>query len=155
MAVEDLSAAELTDLERTAWRGLVRVHAALCKQLDAELEAAHGLPLSHFEVLAALACADGGRLRMADLAQQTLLSRSGMTRLVDRLERRGLLERCSCTDDARGCFAVLSAEGRALVQSARGTYRAGVRDGFLSHLDADELRRLSALWDRMLATSAS
>jgi DNA-binding MarR family transcriptional regulator len=150
MAVESAPARELTESEREVWRGFLRVHAALLKQLDAELESAHDLPLTSYEVLMALKCAPAGKLRMADLADQALLSRSGMTRLVDRLERQGLLERCSCTDDARGCYAVLTEAGRGLLDRARPTHLDGVRERFLAHLDADDIARLSALWERML-----
>src|ERR1041384_3884300 len=79
-----------------AWRGLLRTHACLVKRLDAELERHHGLPMSSFEVLHHLASAERGRMRMRDLADHAQLSRSGLTRLVDRLEREGLLNRCSC-----------------------------------------------------------
>ena len=102
---------ELTSAELAAWRGFLRVHAALSKQLDAELEATHGLPLTSYDVLINLQAAPDRRLRMADLAERALLSRSGMTRLVDRLERQGLLARDTCASDARGCFAVLTDAG--------------------------------------------
>src|SRR5215212_5908909 len=90
----DLSAAELG-----AWRGLLRVHTALVKALDAELAAAHNLPLSSYEVLITLESAPNRKRRMAELADSVLLSRSGMTRLVDRLERDGLLEPDPCTPE--------------------------------------------------------
>ncbi len=154
MAVTPEVPAELTSAEQAAWRGFVRVHTAMARALDAELERAHGLSLSSFEVLKALRCADEGRLRMADLAEHALLSRSGMTRLVDRLERQGLLTRCQCSDDARGCFAVLSPAGAELIARAIPVYRESVRAGFLSHLSADELERLGATFERMLAATA-
>lgn len=141
---------ELTESELAAWRGFLRVHTALFKVLDAELEATHGLPLSSYQVLIALRAAPGGRLRMADLADRAVLSRSGMTRLVDRLERQGLLSRCSCTDDARGCYAVLTAAGATLLDRARPTHLDGVRARFLAHLDADDLQSLAAVWERVL-----
>lgn len=152
MAVTPAPPSELTDAELAAWKGFVRVHTALARRLDNELEAAHGLSLSSFEVLKALRCSPEGRLRMADLAEHALLSRSGMTRLVDRLERQGLLTRCQCSDDARGCFAVLSEAGAALVDRARPTHLESVRAGFLSHLAPDELERLAAIFERMLAS---
>ena len=112
--------AELGDAELLAWRGLVRVHAALARELDAELDACHGLPLSSYEVLRALSKMPAGRMRMAELAEHVLLSRSGMTRLIDRLEREGLVARSTCDKDGRGCYAVLSDHGRAKVEQARG-----------------------------------
>lgn len=150
MAVTPSAPAELTDAEQAAWRGFVRVHTAMARALDAELERAHGLSLSSFEVLKALRCSEEGRLRMADLAEHALLSRSGMTRLVDRLERQSLLTRCQCSDDARGCFAVLSPGGVELLERARPTYLESVRAGFLSHLSQDELEGLALVFERML-----
>lgn len=143
-------ATELTDAELGAWRGLLRVHAALVKSLDSELEAAHGLPLSSYEVLISLRAAPGGRLRMADLADRVVLSRSGMTRLVDRLERDGLLVRQQCPADARGCFAALTEEGEAFLERARPTHLAGVRERFLRHFGEQELERLAECWERVL-----
>lgn len=140
---------QLTDAELAAWRGFLRVHAALVKQLDAELDRAHGLPLSSYEVLITLRDA-GGRLRMAELADRALLSRSGMTRLVDRLARQGLLERTQCDSDARGCFASLTEKGAETLASARPTHLAGVRERFLGRLDAAELETLADLWERLL-----
>src|SRR5918999_6567285 len=99
---------ELTGTELGAWRGLLRVHTALVRELDAELYAAHALPLSSYDVLIYLRSAPGKRLRMAELADSVLLSRSGVTRLVDRLEREGLITRDACVDDGRGCYAVLT-----------------------------------------------
>lgn len=151
MAVTPDVPVELTSAEQAAWRGFVRVHTAMARALDAELERAHGLSLSSFEVLKALRCSEGQRLRMADLAEHALLSRSGMTRLVDRLERQGLLTRCQCSDDARGCFAVLSPAGEDLIASAIPVYRESVRAGFLQHLSQDELERLAATFERMLS----
>src|SRR3954447_7702747 len=109
---------ELTAAEVAAWRGFLRVYNALAKRLDAQLEAEHDLPLSSYEVLIALQRAPERRLRMAELADRVVLSRSGMTRLVDRLEREGLLARDACSSDARGCFAVLTdAGGEVLARS--------------------------------------
>ncbi len=87
------AAARLDELELGAWRGFLRAHAALSRELDAELTAAHGLPLSTYEVLLFLADSPDGHMRMSDLADSVLLSRSGLTRLVDRLERDGLVQR--------------------------------------------------------------
>jgi DNA-binding MarR family transcriptional regulator len=140
----------LDSRELRAWRGLLRVHAQLSKALDAQLEAAHGLPLTSYEVLMYLSDADAGRMRMNDLAASVLLSRSGLTRLVDRLERDGYLERCSCAHDARGAFAVLTPAGREKLEAARETHLAGVRELFLGHFSSDELDVLGDAWDRLL-----
>src|SRR4029450_13881602 len=139
---------ELTPEELGAWRGLLRVHSALVKALDAELLAAHDLPLTSYEVLINLQAAPGRRRRMAELADGVLLSRSGMTRLVDRLERGGLLEGDACTDDGRGTYAVLTDKGEALLYEARRTHLAGVRERFLRQFEPDELRMLAGAWNR-------
>ncbi|HEX5145715.1 MAG TPA: MarR family transcriptional regulator, partial [Conexibacter sp.] len=89
------------------------------------------------------------RMRMCDLADSVLLSRSGMSRLVDRLERDGLLERCACTHDARGAFACITQAGRDLLEQARPTHVAGIRQRFLSQFSEDELRLLGGFWDRL------
>ena len=140
---------ELTPLELAAWRGMLRTHAALVRALDTELEEAHALPLSHYDVLIYLRAAPGRRLRMAELADSVLLSRSGVTRLVDRLEREGLLERDTCTSDGRGCFAVLTDKGDELLARARPTHLAGVRARFLSHFNETELAAMAEGWNRV------
>src|SRR5919109_1514313 len=141
---------ELAPAELGAWRGVLRVHSAPVKRLHAQLLAAHELPLTSYEVLINLQAAPERRRRMAELADGVLLSRSGMTRLVDRLERDGLLERDACDDDGRGTFAVLTEKGEACLAEARRTHLDGVRDRFLRHFEADELRTLAELWDRVL-----
>jgi DNA-binding MarR family transcriptional regulator len=145
---------ELTAEQLAAWRGLLRVHSALVKALDAELLAGHDLPLSSYEVLINLQAAPGRRRRMAELAESVLLSRSGMTRLVDRLERDGLLERDSCSSDGRGTFAVLTDAGEAMLSRARATHLDGVRERFLRHFSEPELRALAGYWERVLPGSA-
>jgi DNA-binding MarR family transcriptional regulator len=144
------ASAELDPRELAAWRGMLRVHAALVKALDAELVAEHDLPLSSYEVLITLQAAPGHRCRMAELADRVLLSRSGMTRLVDRLEREGLLERDTCSSDGRGCFAVLTPAGDELLARARPTHLNGVRERFLRHFGDDELSAMAAWWDRLV-----
>jgi DNA-binding MarR family transcriptional regulator len=141
----------LTAHELRAWRGMLRAHAALAKALDAQLEAAHGLQLSSYEVLMYLADAEDQRMRMYDLASTILLSRSGLTRLVDRLQREGLLERVACADDARGAFAQLTPLGRERLAAARVTHLAGVRAMFLDLFTPEELAMLGEAWDRVLA----
>jgi DNA-binding MarR family transcriptional regulator len=139
----------LTEGELRAWRGLLRAHSCLAKRLDAELERAHSLPMTSYEVLHHLAEASSERMRMCDLAAQAQLSRSGLTRLVDRLERDGLLERCSCEHDARGSFACLTPLGRERLAQARGTHLAVVRDHFLSRFSEEELDMLADTWERI------
>ena len=144
------SSDRLTERELGAWAGLMRTHAALTRALDADLETAHGLPLTSFEVLMHLADEDGQRLRMSDLADRVLLSRSGLTRLVDRLESQGLLERATCKSDARGSYAVLTAAGAERLRAARATHRAGVRERFLTRLTEEEQDLLAGVFERLI-----
>jgi DNA-binding MarR family transcriptional regulator len=144
------SGARLNDVERGAWVGFLRAHHVLVGELDDELRRAHGLPLTSFDVLVQLDMAPDQQLRMSELADAVLLSRSGLTRLVERLEAKRLLERRECTEDARGAYAVLTGEGRALLTDARKTHLAGVRRLFLERFDEDELESLGNLWQRVL-----
>src|SRR3954454_8601776 len=141
--------------ELAAWAGFLRTHADITRELDAELSAAHDLPLSSYEVLLFLQSAPEGMMRMAELADPVLLSRSGLTRLVDRLERTGLLERRQCSSDARGYHAAITAAGRRAFRDARATHLAGVRERFLRHFSAEELARLAEHWQRIEPGSAS
>ncbi len=150
---EGLLSEERSDAGQRAWRGLLRAHACLAKRLDAALEQAHSLPLSSYEVLDRLEDASGGRMRMCDLAEQAQLSRSGLTRLVDRLEREQLLERCSCEQDARGSFACLTESGRARLQEARVTHLAVVREQFFARFSKDELTLLADMCQRVAPCS--
>jgi DNA-binding MarR family transcriptional regulator len=139
----------LNEEELAAWRGMLRAHARLTRELDAQLAREHKLPLSSYEVLLFLADAPEGRMRMSDLAESVLLSRSGLTRLVDRLEREGLLKRERCESDARGLFAEITPEGRRIFDAARRTHLDGVRALFLDRFSRDELRMLGGLWQKL------
>ena len=139
----------LTAGELRAWRGLLRAHACLARRLDAELDHAHGLPMTSYEVLHHLDEALGGRMRMRDLAEHAQLSRSGLTRLVDRLEREELLERCSCEHDARGSYACLTERGRERLEDARVTQLAVVREHFFSRFSELELSLLAGMCERI------
>lgn len=129
---------------------MLEVHSELISRLDSELERDHGLPLTSYEVLMYLADG-GGKLRMGELADRLLLSRSGITRLVDRLERQGLVTRERCTDDGRGFFALLTDAGRRKLAAARPAHLAGVREHFLSRLDPQQLDQLAAAWRQILS----
>jgi DNA-binding MarR family transcriptional regulator len=143
----------LTLGELRAWRGLLRAHACLAKGLDSELEHAHGLPMTSYEVLHHLEEVSGGRMRMCELAEEAQLSRSGLTRLVDRMERDGLVERCSCDHDARGSYACITPAGRERLAEARGTHLAVIRDQFFSHFSEEELSTLADMWERIAPCS--
>jgi DNA-binding MarR family transcriptional regulator len=150
MQISSVNSTPLAPPERAAWRGLLRTHSALVRDLDAELRASHDLSLHDYEVLLALQAAPGERLRMSDLAAAVLLSQSGLTRLVDRLVDAGSVERSRCDDDRRGLYASLTAAGRARLDRARPAHLAGVRARFLDRFDESELVALAGYWERVL-----
>ncbi|MFF4619631.1 MarR family winged helix-turn-helix transcriptional regulator [Nonomuraea jabiensis] len=135
----------LTAEELAVWRMMQRAQVRITRHLEAELLVAHDLPLASYEVLARLAEAPERRLRMNDLAGRVLLSRSGLTRLIDRLQRDGLVSREACADDARGLFAVLTDAGAERLAEATPTYLRGVRTQFLDLLGAEEVTRVRAM----------
>jgi DNA-binding MarR family transcriptional regulator len=129
---------------------MLEVHAAVTRELDAQMRAEHGLSVSAYEVLMFLADAPDGRLRMAEIAERVLLSRSGLTRLVDRLVALGLVRRNPCADDGRGSYAELTGEGREKLAAARATHLAGVRRFFLDRLEPEVQDALGDAWERIL-----
>ena len=148
-AVASTAGHTLDQRELNAWRGMLRVHSAMVSRLDAELEREHGLPLTSYEVLLKLAEAPDSALRMGELADHLFLSRSGLTRLIDRLVKAGLVERTNCESDRRGSFARLTATGRQRFDEARPTHLNGVREHFLSKLGEDDLDDLAAVWSKL------
>ena len=141
---------KLTDRELAVWRTFLRVHASLTRRLERDLLAEHDLPLASYDVLVQLAEAPEGRLRMTDLADRVLLSRSGLTRLVDRLVAERLAERQSCPSDARGTFAVITDAGRARLRHAAPTHLRGIQEYMTSRLPAGDLDALGDLLRRLL-----
>jgi DNA-binding MarR family transcriptional regulator len=135
--------------EEAAWTGLLRTRERLMQALDRELEHEHGLSLAEYDVLVQLDGAPERSLRMAELADAVLLTRSGITRLVDRLERRELIERHRCPSDARGLWAVLTDAGAERLSEAATTHGDGIRRLFLAQLDSDDLNRLTSIWDKL------
>ena len=145
--------AALDPQELRAWRGMLQVHAAVTRELDAQMHREHGLSVSAYEVLMFLADTDGHRLRMADIADRVLLSRSGLTRLVDRLVALGYVRRNTCADDGRGSYAELTQAGAAKLEAARRTHLAGVREFFLERLGDEDQRALGDAWEKVLLPS--
>ncbi|HEX2701312.1 MAG TPA: MarR family transcriptional regulator [Acidimicrobiales bacterium] len=126
-----------------AWRAFLRAHATVVDRLDRELQDEQGLPLTWYEVLLRLNGATDQRLRLSELAAQLVLSRSGLTRLVDRLVAAGLVERAVCPTDRRGAFAVLTPEGRSRLRRAAPGHLRGVErhfTGLLSPVELDAIR---------------
>ena len=139
----------LNEVETRAWVGLLHAHATMVKLLDAELLAVHGLSLSAFEVLWRLAATEQGRLRMTELADLVLLSPSGLSRLVDRLESEGMIERIACPTDGRAVNATITEAGRARLSASEATHFEGVRREFLAHFSEAEVGQLGEFWLRL------
>jgi DNA-binding MarR family transcriptional regulator len=138
-----------TTPEITAWVGLLRAHASTTRRFNAELVAEHGLTLNDYEVLLHLSREEGRRLRRVDLAERILLTPSGITRLLEGLERCGYVERASCASDARVTYAQLTAEGEAKLREAARTHVAGIRDFFQGRFSNEELEALGGLLERL------
>jgi DNA-binding MarR family transcriptional regulator len=122
-----------------AWSAFLRAHARVTRLLERELQAEESLALADYDVLVQLALAGDRRLRMSELADRLLLSRSGITRLVDRLERDGLVERMTCESDRRGQWAALTDAGHQRLRNASPTHLRGVAEHFLDRIPVLEL----------------
>jgi DNA-binding MarR family transcriptional regulator len=144
----------LNTVEQTAWRAFLRAHATIVRALEADLLAEHDLPLASYDVLVQLSEAPDSRLRMTELADRVLLSRSGLTRLADRLEREGLIIRQPCPNDARGTLAVLTDAGLARLREAWPTHLRGVEQHVTGRLTQDEIAQLGALLGKLVPDGA-
>ena len=135
-----------------SWVSFLRAHAAITRELNADLLNAHGLTLSDYEVLLRLSNAEHGMMRRVDLAQSVLLTASGITRLLDGLERAGFVEKASCESDARVSYAKLTEAGRRKLADAGRTHLAGIEELFTGRFSDDELERLAELLSRLPLT---
>jgi DNA-binding MarR family transcriptional regulator len=133
-----------------AWRAFLFAHAQVRRQLERELQAEQGMSLAEYEVLLFLAYAPDRQRRMSELADLMVLSRSGATRLVDRLEGDGLVERVTCDTDRRGQWAHLTQDGYDRLRAASPTHLRGIAEHFLDRIPADELDALHATMDRVI-----
>ena len=140
----------LSARELSVWRTFLRAHAGITRRLEHDLVADHLLPLPSYDVLLQLAESPQRRLRMTDLADRVLLSRSGLTRLVDRLAAEGLVVRESCPSDARGTFTVLTETGLARLREAAPTHLRGIQEYVTRRLSAEELDTLGQLLRKLL-----
>ena len=134
-----------------AWKAFLRSHAFLTRVLDEELQEREGLSLGDYDVLIQLAHAEGDRVPMCDLAEAVVLSRSGLTRRMDRLERSGLVRRTRGEVDARNVEASLTKAGRTRLRRARATHLGSVHERFQSCFSESELRTLAEMLERLLA----
>lgn len=136
-----------------AWSTLLRVHAALVPLLERELAAEQRMPLSWYDVLLELNAAPERRLRMSELGSRVVLSRERVSRVVDELERAGLVRRERNTEDKRSFFAVITADGRGRLRAAAPVYLGGIERHFTSHLSDEEARTIATALERVLAVA--
>jgi DNA-binding MarR family transcriptional regulator len=132
-----------------AWRSYLQSHAGIVRELDADLIAQHGLTVRDYEVLLYLAQAEGFSLPMSALSERTMLTRSGITRLVDGLVSQAFIERVPCASDARVSYARLTDTGYAKLRDAGCTHVKGIERLFLEHFSTDELEQLASLLSRL------
>jgi DNA-binding MarR family transcriptional regulator len=144
----------LDDLEMQAWRSLLSAHSKLMSRLDAELQASQGMSVSDYGVLVQLSEAEGGHMRMSELADRLLLSPSGLTRRLDGLVRAGFVNRTRCPTDRRGAFAVLTDAGRARLEQAAPDHVEQVRRHFVDRLTRDQLKALVDALDQVANSSS-
>ena len=142
-----------TPAEHAAWSGLLGTFGRLSALIDADLRGRFGISHVEFEALLRLSLSRDGRLRLRDLAERSILTRSGMSRAVERLERSGLVRRIRAAEDRRGAYAELTVAGRDLFASAAAGHADFVRARFLSLFSEDELGRMAAFWERVAASA--
>lgn len=144
MTISDPTARPLTerDPRLAPWRAFLLAHARVSRRLDEELRAEHDISFAEYDALLTIAQAPGRRIRMGQLAEEVLLSKSGVTRLIDRLVSDGLVERSACLADARGAEAVLTERGLGRLRAASRTHLRGIGEHFLAVIEADDLEGL-------------
>lgn len=149
-----MSRQKLTPAQIRPWRAFLTAHAQVVKRIDAELVRQGAVPLEWYDVLLALKEAPEERLRLSDLARKVLLSRSGLTRLLDRLGQAGLIVRESAPEDGRGVYAILRPEGTAALRKAWPLYAAGISQHFLQHIRLNESPAIRAALERIVEATA-
>ena len=137
-----------------SWVAFLRSHSAITRELSAQLQREHGLTLNDYEVLLHLSHAERGRMRRVDLAEQVLLTASGITRLLDGLERSGFVCKETCDSDARVSYAKLTPEGQAKLRAAADTHLRGIDELFLARYSGSELATLAELLNRLPVTGS-
>jgi DNA-binding MarR family transcriptional regulator len=140
-----------TSKQIAAWRAFLIAHARVTATLERELMAERGMPLAWYDVLVQLSEAEGAKLRMHDLARLIVLSRAGLTRLVDRMAAARLVERAPCADDRRGVFVAMTPAGRAALDAASPVHLRGVQEHFTRRLSAAQLASLRESLERVTA----
>lgn len=150
-ATADSRPEPLTTAQMAAWRGFLTAHARITEELERDLREREGLPLTWYDVLVHLSEADDHQLRMQELADRVLLSKSGLTRLIDRMEKQGYVTRSPCPDDRRGTFATMTADGYAVLERTAPTHLAGVREHFADVLAPAEAEVVARALGRIAA----
>ncbi|OLT14149.1 hypothetical protein BJF79_03000 [Actinomadura sp. CNU-125] len=143
-----MATVRLSELEDQAWRGFLYAHDRIWREIEAGL-APFGVSMAEYSVLALLGDAGRDGMRMSELAERRVMSTGGFTRLADRLEKRGLIERRRSAEDGRGFEVILTREGRALLRKAWKQQYDDLRRLFFDRLDDDDLRNLAAVWTRL------
>jgi DNA-binding MarR family transcriptional regulator len=138
-----------------SWIAFIRSHSAITRELSAQLQREHGLTLNDYEVLLVLSHAEGGMMRRVDLAETVLLTASGITRLLEGLERSGYVCKQTCDSDARVSYAKLTADGRKKLSEAAVTHLRGIDELFLGRYSGSELATLAELLSRLPVTGKS
>lgn len=141
---------KLDDLHLTAWRNLITAHALLIDTIDRELSEAEKVPLQWYDVLIELYEAPDHRLRMTELARKVVLTKSTVSRLVDRLEAEGLLTRETAPTDGRGAYAVLTDKGHQALRDAWHVYAKGIKTHFAQHLNDDETETFVRVFQKII-----
>jgi DNA-binding MarR family transcriptional regulator len=144
----------LSEQQLAVWRTFLKAHAIVVDRIDHDLVATERLPLSSYDVLIELYEAPSHRLRMHELAERVVLSRSGLTRLVDRLEAEGFLTRDRCGTDRRGAYAVLTEQGMAALRRAWPVYARGISQYFAQWLTPQEAQVLGSALERIIEASS-
>jgi DNA-binding MarR family transcriptional regulator len=147
MSSQVLTTQAITALD--AFVRLLRGHAATTRALSTQLQAEFGLTINDYEALLRLSHAEDGRMRRIDLANELMLTASGVTRLLDGLERAGYVKKANCASDARVTYAVLTERGRKRFERAAVTHVAAIRTLFEERFDAEELATLAQLLGRL------
>lgn len=142
---------KLDSLQNSVWRLFITANIRLLERIEEKFAQAELPPMEWYDVLLTLKEAPDHRLRLSELADKVLLSRSNLTRLVDRLEKASLLYRESCPDDRRGTFAVLSKAGVVMQEKMWTVYAEGITEYFACHLNDQEMKVLQRVLQRMLA----
>lgn len=140
---------DFTDLEQRAWGGLLGMYGRLVRQIDADLQEHSRISHVEFEVLLRLFWVEDHRLRIQDLAAQSVLTRSGVSRMIERLELAGLVTREEATEDRRGAYAVLTEVGEERFRSALHAHIVFVRNNFLELFSDEELEQMAEFWQRV------